>query len=454
MTKFVFRTFGLLVILGSATLAGPKPFPRGIMDLPAKITAAAPIGALTDHPWLNPNVDGLRIRTGWNNSEPSDGLYNWVQIDDCLANAVASGKFIGLSLISGLDAPPWLMGGVTFGDGSTTLAVATLTSLTANFTTADVGRVIVSDNFPAGTTIVSWTSSTVVQTSLGASKTSTTKKPAAFSVLARNSGGAAFRVLTAPDSGVMPVPWDPLFKAQWKQFVADLGARYDGNPQLHYIAMTGFQQTGECYIANTQADIDFFNASALAAGYQASDTLPAGLVAWEATVKEMVAQFMVSFPNTPLVITGAKPFGGPSAAVGQIAMQDIFDWGVTTYPGRFGIMNSQVMATSGSKYYLNAAILNNHLTEPTGIQFVCNTATTDNVARLSNSTPYGSDPLLSPYDAMNSTFNAALSFGVGYIEVYEIDINNLAYQALLAQERLALGLGQMPSAPTNLHIVP
>jgi hypothetical protein len=34
--------------------------------------------------------------------------------------------------------------------------------------------------------------------------------------------------------------------------------------------------------ANTQAGIDFFDVNAEAVGYQATDTLPAGLVAWEA----------------------------------------------------------------------------------------------------------------------------------------------------------------------------
>src|SRR5207249_7545333 len=154
----------------------------------------------------------------------------------------------------------------------------------------------------------------------------------------------------------MPVPWEHLAKAKWKQFIVAIAARYDNNPQLHYMVMSGFQQTGECYIANTQAAIDFFNANAEAAGYQATDTLPAGLVAWEATVKEIVAQYMTSFPNTPLLITGARPYGGDSQSVGQKAMNDIFAWGVATYPGRFGIMNSQLHATSSPGYFLNAAI--------------------------------------------------------------------------------------------------
>ena len=70
-------------------------------------------------------------------------------------------------------------------EGSTTIDLATLSSSTANFVTEDVGKVIVSDNFPTGTTIVPNISSTVVQTSAAETKT-TTKKPVAFSILVRN----------------------------------------------------------------------------------------------------------------------------------------------------------------------------------------------------------------------------------------------------------------------------
>ena len=115
-------------------------------------------------------------------------------------------------------------------------------------------------------------------------------------------------------------------------------------------------------------------------------------------------------------------------------------------------MNSQLHVTSSPGYYLNAAILENHLTQPTGLQFLCNSATEDNVARLCNSDPYGDDPILPAYDAMNESFAAGLALGVGYIEVYEADVNNPAYQQLLAEQRGALGI--IPSAPKNLRILP
>jgi hypothetical protein len=77
-------------------------------------------------------------------------------------------------------------------------------------------------------------------------------------VLSRVAGGPAFRVLGAPDEGIMPVPWDPIYKSQWKTFVAAFGAKYDSNPQLRYVVMTGFQQVAECYLARTPEDMAFF----------------------------------------------------------------------------------------------------------------------------------------------------------------------------------------------------
>jgi hypothetical protein len=349
------------------------------------------------------------------------------------------------------------MGGVSFADGATVVGEVTLTSLTANFTAADIGRVIIAPNyFPTGTTITSVTSSTVVQTSAAALKATITKKPLTFWILARNPGGAAFRVLTPADDGIMVVPWDPVAKAKWKRLLIALAERYDNNPQIGYIAMTGFQKTGECYLASNQADIDFFDASAVAAGYAATEELPAGLVAWEATVKEIVGQYMTSFPNTPLLITGARPYGGDSQAVGQTAMIDIFSWGVETYPGRFGIMNSQLHATSASGYYLNAWIAARSPTEPVGIQFLCSGSgnNPDNLARLSNSPPWGDDPLLTPYDAVNNSLTLGVSFGCNFIEVYEDDINNPEFQTMLAAQNAALLGSSAPQPPTNVRIVP
>ncbi len=287
------KTLGILAALAANTVAFPrlaaagpasKPFPAGIVDLPGSISASNPIGPIYSHPWQNVNVAGMRIRTGWKDIETQDGVYNWKLIDDCLALAATSGKFIGLGAIAGIKSPPWLMGADTFTDGSTTLNVATLTSPTASFVAADVGRVIDCDKFPPGTTIISRTRTVAT---LSAPATATKSGNLTFSILARHPG-VPFHVLTAPDSGVMPVPWDPVVLTQWTAFVAALGARYDGNANLRYVPMGGFSQTGESYLATQQADVDYFNASAVAAGYAATVDFSAGMVAWQAVTKKII----------------------------------------------------------------------------------------------------------------------------------------------------------------------
>ena len=423
--------------------AAEKPYPAGIYDLPSSIDARNPIGTLLDHPWLSPIVDGVRIRTGWDNTAPADGVYNWTQIDECLANALASGKPIGLGISAGITAPPWLMGGVTFTDGVATSGVPTLGSATANFVSDDIGRVIVCDAFPLGTTISSINSSTSVQTSAPAINNVYAR---AFSILTRNPGGAAFRVLAA-DEGVQVVPWDPLFLNKFEAFIAALGARYDGNPFLLYVPMGGLGNTGESRITVEQSDFDFFDASAVAAGYSATGDLSAAAVAWEAVAKEITNAYMAAFPTTPCFITSAAPFGDFGG--GEEALEDFIAWAVATYPGRFGIMNAQLNAIAEPDFTAFAPIYNNRFTQPTGVQFLCSSAGDDNVARLSNSPPYGPQPLLSPFDAVNNSLTAAITIGCRFVETYESDVENPLYEVMLALQGAALkGPTPTPTPPS------
>ena len=237
-------------------------------------------------------------------------------------------------------------------------------------------------------------------------------------------------------SGALPVPWDSTVLSKWLEFIAAFGARYDGDPRLLYVPMGGLGQTGESSLATQQADVDYFNASAVAADYAATVDFSAGMVAWQAVTKKIINTYMTAFPTTPPFITVARPF--PNNQGGTKAVNAIVAWAVANYPGRFGIMNSQLHATSVPGNLTNAAIYNNWLTQPTGVQFVCSTSNAANVARLSNSPPWGSDPLLSAYAAMNNSFTAAVNIGCRYVETYEVDVINPAYQTMLATQGAAL----------------
>ena len=431
------NTFVTLVALASVMLAwadpvaAQKPDAAGIVDLPASINATSRIGTISDHPWQNVNVDGMRIRVGWKDIETADGVYDWSLIDECVALAVTSGKFIGVSVFAGTSSPPWLMGGDTFTDGTIVQDDSTINSPTANFVPEDVGRVIVCDKFPMGTTIISQTS-TVAH--LSTSATATRDGNLTFSILGRHPG-APFRVLSAPDAGAMPVPWDPTVLSKWTTFVAAFGARYDGEPTILYVPMGGLGQTGESRVAVAQTDIDYFEANAVADGYTATSDYSAAVVGWMAAAQTITDAYMTAFPTTPPFFTGAAPFG--SSGGGTLGMQAVVDWGVATYPGRFGVMNSQLNAvqTGGAPFTIISA---NAATQPTGIQFLCSTATDDLVARLSLSPPYGDNPLLSAYDALNNSFAIAVNLGCQFAETYEDDVTNSAYQNLLATQGAAL----------------
>src|SRR5438874_13433057 len=70
------------IVPGHTFAQALKPDPAGILDLPGAISAKNPIGTLDDHPWLNPNVDGLRIRMSRSDIETADDDNNWPLIDD------------------------------------------------------------------------------------------------------------------------------------------------------------------------------------------------------------------------------------------------------------------------------------------------------------------------------------------------------------------------------------
>jgi hypothetical protein len=56
----------------------------------------------------NRNVDGVALKYRWRDVEPSEGTYNWRQIDSAIAEARAHGKKVSLAVAAGLGTPPWV----------------------------------------------------------------------------------------------------------------------------------------------------------------------------------------------------------------------------------------------------------------------------------------------------------------------------------------------------------
>lgn len=204
----------------------------------------------------------------------------------------------------------------------------------------------------------------------------------------------------------MSLPWDATFQSKWLPFVRTLGARYDGNPALGYVVMSGFGQIVESYMAQTAQDTTRL-------------TGLGGAAAWTAAAKTIISTYAQAFPTTPFVMTAAKPF---PTADGVTALQQVIDWGVATYPGRFGIMNCSLNAVSDTGYYPHLAVYTYHNTQPVGFQTVCS---------------YAKDPARMQ-GTLAQTLNAGTQLGAKYIELYQADADAPANQQLLANQAAIL----------------
>ncbi len=197
----------------------------------------------------------------------------------------------------------------------------------------------------------------------------------------------------------MPIPWDTAFQTKWLAFVRTMGQRYDGNPALRYVVISGLGQLIETRLAKTTAD----NNALTALG---------GPPAWEAAAQQIIAAYAEAFPTTPFFITASKPFLGTET---MLSLQTVIDWAVATYPGRFDIMNATLNAHSSTNYYPNLAIYTYYHTQPTGFQMLCSSIR--DPQRLGGT--------------LNQALTAGVLLGAKYVELYQSDADAPQYQTIL-----------------------
>lgn len=100
----------------------------------------------------------------------------------------------------------------------------------------------------------------------------------------------------------IPIPWDAVFLSKWSAFVAAFGARYDANPTVASVKLTGFNsETAELFLPHS------VNLTISVSGYHC--TSPNYLTRWqgvgytrtraEHAFNTIAAAFAAAFPNTP-----------------------------------------------------------------------------------------------------------------------------------------------------------
>jgi hypothetical protein len=218
--------------------------------------------------------------------------------------------------------------------------------------------------------------------------------------------GATKYDLRDGSGGSMPLPWDQGFQRKWLPFVEAMGRRYEGNPYLGYVVISGLSQEIETRLSSSPAD----DAPLRALG---------GVDAWVAAAKKIIGVYASAFPTTPFFITASRVFTDDDE---NDALRQVIDWGVATYPGRFGLMNATLNADSSTGYYPNEAIYTYKDTQPVGFQMLVSSI--KDPVRLRGT--------------LDEALLAGIALGAEFVEVYQSDADAPENQAVLAREGDAL----------------
>ena len=248
--------------------------------------------------------------------------------------------------------------------------------------------------------------------------------------------------------GDQPLPWDTAYQTKWLNFVAAIGARYNNNPNVSYVVISGFMQSFPMTLVKTPEDDAALTAlaqnppagySGLTTSYVDSDA------AYNPAAESIIAGYMDAFLTTAVILTLDNPF--PTEA-GPTDQRIIKDWGKAQYPGRFGTMVSALYATPAPHEPPDPPSI-----YPKGFQMVCRTSETARLYIDPDPVPLPQAPI-----PLQDALEHGVTLGGKYVEVYDDDLYPDEAQPVLSQERAKLQANVLdwhaPSPPTNLHIVP
>ena len=199
----------------------------------------------------------------------------------------------------------------------------------------------------------------------------------------------------------MPFP-DANYLAKWDAFVTAMGARYDSDPNVALVFITGIgQQFVEFHVTNTVKNENAWNALAVTRGYRDKSA------AIQAVSQHVVDTFVAAFPTTPILFTTGNPW---SDTDGEIDQEFVEDYVLSVANGRAGTCDSFLKA----KLTHTGTILQRAY--PRGEQAI--NASYDERFYADISMPWPREPR-PIYDLLQN----AVEKGDQYVEVYEYDLN-------------------------------
>jgi hypothetical protein len=267
-------------------------------------------------------------------------------------------------------------------------------------------------------------------------------KPAWVTAAIQQAGGTFF---TFDDNGVpatIPVFWDPTFLAKKKAMITALGVHLSGSSALKIVATSFANAISEDWsVPHTPPEVlDWF-----AAGYTTAKLLDAG--------KQIIDTTMAAFPNqyVTLAIGGNGHVGGtgnldPTATY---VAENAIATARASWPGRLiaqinslSTFNPPAPGPNDSAWNL---LWNSRPDVAAQMVYWCYNEPT---YRVNGGAPGD------PATVLSTSVDAALSYGVNYIEVYQTDVLNLPGVITYARSALAPSpaLPGLLNASTRLQV--
>jgi Beta-galactosidase len=108
------------VLLGLLVCAGLlATSEKALCQVPQGVFCLANVGRIPPQAVLaNPDVDGISLRQGWCDLEPSEGVFDWTFLDSAVGACAAAGKQVLIRISTEAGRPAWVDAAVTAAGGS------------------------------------------------------------------------------------------------------------------------------------------------------------------------------------------------------------------------------------------------------------------------------------------------------------------------------------------------
>ena len=241
----------------------------------------------------------------------------------------------------------------------------------------------------------------------------------------------------------IPIPWDPIYLSKWEGFVRELGRRYNRDPTLAIIKITGINsEAAELILPRFGGPGRFTGWGRI--GCPGSDDVAnwqrAGYTrakierAWENIADVFAHSFpdkQLDFMVVPRGLPSIDSLGNviPHANGDAIAVQDLMSWGIKRFGKRFILQNNGLSAFSDMD---ELAALSTRTT--VGHQMLWS-VTADPHCRMNNRVAP-----CNPGEVLEKAINRGINGNASFLEIYTKDIANPDLENQIKSAHLALAL--------------